>query len=177
MFASWRRVSSTLAAVAVMSAGAPPAPALADPFDPVHQLSATGSVYLVNDEPFWQADDKGTHDLDRKIIEQPWTEAVEWYPCQGGEVRAWVRVTAEHLGNGTLKVKVGMLLEEGRKCRRDLFDSGDLAEAVVTLKPNTSRNITMTARNSSDVASHDRADLTLRLYNRCTILLMNRCTG
>jgi hypothetical protein len=165
-------ISLVLAAVVSLTPAAVPA----SPFDPVHQLTARGEVHLVNDEPLWQDDDTGTHTIEYKALDQPSDKTMDWYDCQGGEVQAWTQVGAETLSNGRLRVRVGLLMEEGRQCRHDFFDSGELKEKYVTLAPNESREIKLTARND-DVASHDRADLTIYVYNNCTFLFMDRCRG
>jgi hypothetical protein len=164
-------ISLVLAAVVSLTPAAP-----LSPFDPVHQLTARGEVYLVNDEPFWQDDDTGTHTIEYKTLDQPSGKTMDWYDCQGGEVQAWTQVGAESLGYGRLRVRVGLLMQEGRRCRHDFFDSGELKEKYVTLAPNEGREIKLTASND-DVASHDRADLTIYVYNRCTILYMDWCRG
>jgi hypothetical protein len=170
-----KRISLVLAAVTAV-VGVSPASASAFPIDAVHELTARGSVYLVNDEPLWQDDDTGTHAIEYKTLTQPSDQAMDWSDCQGGEVQAWTQVGAEYLGGGKLRVRVGLLMREGRRCRRDFFDSGELREQYFTLAPNEGREVKLTARND-DVASHDRADLTIVVYNRCTLLFMDRCRG
>ena len=174
------RTGLVLAAVVALVGGAA-APAFADlnPVvipPPTFQLSASGSVYIVNDEPLWQDHDTGTHDVAWKSLKMPSSDTLDWKPCQGGEVTAWVQVSGESLGRGRVKVRVGLLLLEGSRCARDIGDSGNLDDDDFVLGPNQSKVVKLSADHDGP-AQHDRADLTITVRNTCTYFLFDACAG
>lgn len=153
---------------------------------PAFHLSASGSVYIVNDEPFWYDHDTGTHDLAWKSLDMPSSsckgsckpsaKTMDWKPCQGGEVTAWAQVSGESLDGGRIKVRVGLLLMEGSRCGNDVGDSGNLDDVYFVLGPNQSKDVKLSADHKGST-QHDRADLTITVRNTCTFYALDLCGG